>query len=148
MGENVLQQEKIKLEIAGVIATDKTDENSEQFFAVILTNAAKNRKLPILIEADSAKNIYLLLEKTTETVTPKIHAVLNNLINTFEYEVEEVFIYSTYNEIFISKIIIRKNENEIAIEARTTDALAIALIANAPIYTTTKILASSGMNNE
>lgn len=147
MEENVLQQEKIKLEIAGFIATDKTDENSEQFFAVILTNAAKNRKLPILIETESAKNIYLLLEKRSETVTPKIHAVLNNLINTFEYKVEEVFIYSTYNEIFISKIIIRKNENEITIEARTTDALAIALIANAPIFTTSNILERSGTDN-
>jgi bifunctional DNase/RNase len=60
--------------------------------------------------------------------------------------VKEIFIYSTYDQILISRIIMKKEDKEKLLEIRTTDALAIAIIANAPIFTTAKILAESGMD--
>jgi uncharacterized protein len=142
MSENIMDQEKIKLEIKSVRASGPPDE----VFGVILESVIKKRIFPIQIDSEAAKNLYLLLEKTAPNKRPKIHEVLNDLINSFGYKVAEIFIYSTYEQILISRIIMKKDDNEMDLEIRTTDALAIAIIANAPIFTTAKILAQSGMD--
>jgi hypothetical protein len=132
--------DKIKLEIAG-LSYSQTQSGA---YALVLAESEGNRQLPIIIGGFEAQAIAIELEKMTPT-RPLTHDLFKNLASEFEIKVIEVLIYNLVEGIFFSKLICERDGQIQEIDARTSDAIAIGVRFNCPIYTYETILSSAGI---
>jgi bifunctional DNase/RNase len=132
--------EKIKLEIVG-LSYSQTQSGA---YALVLGEASGKRRLPIIIGGFEAQAIAIELEKMTPT-RPLTHDLFKNFAESFEISIEEVVIYNLVEGIFFSKLICKHNGNTVEIDARTSDAIALAVRFNCNIYTFENILSSAGI---
>ena len=102
-------------------------------------------KLPIVIGTFEAQAIALELEKNIIPPRPLTHDLFKNLADTFSIQVRRVVIYKLEEGIFYSNMLCVQNGKERTIDARTSDAIAIALRFNAPIYTYKEIVERAGI---
>lgn len=131
---------KIRLEIVG-LSYSQTQSGA---YALILSESAGNRRLPIIIGGFEAQAIAIELEKMIPT-RPLTHDLFKTFADSFNIVVSEVFIYNLTEGIFYAKIVCEQEGKVVEIDARTSDAIAIGIRFTAPIYTTEEILASAGM---
>jgi bifunctional DNase/RNase len=134
---------KIKLEIAG-LSYSQTQSGA---YALVLSEVGGKRQLPIIIGGFEAQAIAIELEKMTPT-RPLTHDLFRNFAQAFSIEVKEVVIYNLTEGIFYSKLICDSDGLTTEIDARTSDAIAIGVRFNCPIYTFENILASAGIQGE
>jgi bifunctional DNase/RNase len=134
---------KIRLEIVG-LSYSQTQTGA---YALVLGESGGKRRLPIVIGGFEAQAIAIELEKMTPT-RPLTHDLFKSLADSFEIEVTEVIIYNLVEGIFYAKVICSNGINEHEIDARTSDAIAIAVRFNCPIFTYDTILSSSGISLE
>lgn len=132
--------EKIKLEIVG-LSYSQTQSGA---YALVLSEAEGNRRLPIIIGGFEAQAIAIELEKMTPT-RPLTHDLFKSFATTFNISVKEVVIYRLEEGIFYSKLICEQEGKEVEIDARTSDAIAIGVRFDCPVFTSEKILSSAGM---
>lgn len=132
--------EKIKLEIVG-LSYSQTQSGA---YALVLGESGGKRRLPIIIGGFEAQAIAIELEKMTPT-RPLTHDLFKNFAESFEINIEEVVVYNLVEGIFYSKLICKHNGNTIEIDARTSDAIALAVRFNCNIYTFENILGSAGI---
>jgi len=132
--------DKIKLEIAG-LSYSQTQSGA---YALVLSETGGKRQLPIIIGGFEAQAIAIELEKMTPT-RPLTHDLFKQLASNFEIEVKEVVIYNLQEGIFYSKLVCERDGQIQDIDARTSDAIAIGVRFNCPIYTFEHILASAGI---
>jgi hypothetical protein len=132
--------DKIKLEIAG-LSYSQTQSGA---YALVLAESGGNRQLPIIIGGFEAQAIAIELEKMTPT-RPLTHDLFKNLAAAFEIKVIEVLIYNLIEGIFFSKLICERDGQIQEIDARTSDAIAIGVRFNCPIFTYEGILSSAGI---
>lgn len=132
--------EKIKLEIVG-LSYSQTQSGA---YALVLSEVDGNRRLPIIIGGFEAQAIAIELEKMTPT-RPLTHDLFKSFATTFNISVKEVVIYKLEEGIFYSKLICEQEGKEVEIDARTSDAIAIGVRFNCPVFTSEKILSSAGM---
>ncbi|MFN5911252.1 MAG: bifunctional nuclease domain-containing protein [Bacteroidota bacterium] len=132
--------DKIKLEIAG-LSYSQTQSGA---YALVLAESGGNRQLPIIIGGFEAQAIAIELEKMTPT-RPLTHDLFKLMALEFEITVTEILIYKLEEGIFFSRIICEQNEDVREIDARTSDAIAIGVRFNCPIYTFENILSSAGI---
>ena len=132
--------DKIKLEIAG-LSYSQTQSGA---YALVLAESGGNRQLPIIIGGFEAQAIAIELEKMTPT-RPLTHDLFKLMALEFEITVTEILIYKLEEGIFFSRIICEQNEEVREIDARTSDAIAIGVRFNCPIYTFENILSSAGI---
>jgi bifunctional DNase/RNase len=132
--------DKIKLEIAG-LSYSQTQSGA---YALVLAETGGNRQLPIIIGGFEAQAIAIELEKMTPT-RPLTHDLFKNFAVSFSIEVKEVVIYNLIEGIFFAKLICEREGQVIEIDARTSDAIAIGVRFNCPIYTFENILSSAGI---
>ncbi len=132
--------EKIKLEIVG-LSYSQTQSGA---YALVLSEVEGNRRLPIIIGGFEAQAIAIELEKMVPT-RPLTHDLFKNFATTFSIEVKEVIIYKLVEGIFYSKLVCEHNGESIEIDARTSDAIAIGVRFNCPVYTFESILSSAGI---
>jgi len=132
--------EKIKLEIAG-LSYSQTQSGA---YALVLAESGGKRRLPIIIGGFEAQAIAIELEKMVPT-RPLTHDLFKSFAITFDVEVKEILIYNLIEGIFYSKIITEKDGVTYEIDARTSDAIAIGVRFNAPVYTIESILESAGI---
>lgn len=132
--------EKIKLDIAG-LSYSQTQSGA---YALVLAESGGKRQLPIIIGGFEAQAIAIELEKMTPT-RPLTHDLFKNFAQAFSIEVKEVVIYNLVEGIFYSKLICEKDGMTTEIDARTSDAIAIGVRFNCPIYTFESILSSAGI---
>jgi bifunctional DNase/RNase len=132
--------EKIKLDIAG-LSYSQTQSGA---YALVLAESGGKRQLPIIIGGFEAQAIAIELEKMTPT-RPLTHDLFKNFAQAFSIEVKEVVIYNLVEGIFYSKLICEKDAMTTEIDARTSDAIAIGVRFNCPIYTFESILSSAGI---
>jgi hypothetical protein len=132
--------DKIKLEIAG-LSYSQTQSGA---YALVLAESGGNRQLPIIIGGFEAQAIAIELEKMTPT-RPLTHDLFKNLAASFEIKVIEVLIYNLVEGIFFSKLVCERDGQIQEIDARTSDAIAIGVRFNCPIYTYEGILSSAGI---
>lgn len=135
-----INMKKIKLEIQG-LAYSQTQSGA---YTLILGEEKGKRKLPIVIGAFEAQAIAIELESMTPT-RPLTHDLFKNMAHSFEIQVEEVLIYNLLEGIFYAKLICNNGNKKEEIDARTSDAIALAVRFNCPIYTYEFILAQSGI---
>ena len=131
--------QKVKLEITG-IAYSQTQSGS---YVLTLLEVAGKRKLPIVIGGFEAQAIAVELEKMVPS-RPLTHDLFKSFCNSFGVEVKEILIYKFHEGVFYSKLICEKDGQQSEIDSRTSDAIAIGVRFNAPIYTLSKILDEVG----
>lgn len=132
--------EKIKLEIVG-LSYSQTQSGA---YALVLSEANGKRRLPIIIGGFEAQAIAIELEKMVPT-RPLTHDLFKNFAQAFEITVKEVVIYNLVEGIFYSKLVCEQNGETLEIDARTSDAIAIGVRFNCPVYTYESILSSAGI---
>jgi bifunctional DNase/RNase len=131
--------DKVKLEIAG-LSYSQTQSGA---YALVLVEAGGKRQLPIIIGGFEAQAIAIELEKMTPT-RPLTHDLFKSFAASFSIEVNEIVIYNLSEGIFYSKIVCERDGVVAEIDARTSDAIAIGVRFDCPIYTFESILSSAG----
>ena len=131
---------KVKLEIVG-LSYSQTQSGA---YALVLSEVAGKRRLPIIIGGFEAQAIAIELEKMVPT-RPLTHDLFKSFANSFSIRVKEVVIYNLTEGIFYSKLVCEKDGQTTEIDARTSDAIAIGVRFNCPIFTFENILASAGI---
>ncbi len=133
--------EKIELEISDIAPSGSTSGA----YALVLSEAEGVRKLPIVIGGHEAQAIAIELEKMTPS-RPLTHDLFKSFAHSFSITVEEVIIYNLIEGIFFAKVIANLDGKKAEIDSRTSDAVAIAVRFNCPIYCYDFILDSAGVN--
>lgn len=131
---------KIKLEIVG-LSYSQTQSGA---YALVLGEENGRRRLPIIIGGFEAQAIAIEIEKMTPS-RPLTHDLFKSLASTFEITIEEVLIYNLVDGIFFAKLICNDGKKSSEIDARTSDAIALAVRFNCPIYAYEFILSSAGI---
>lgn len=132
--------EKIQLKIVG-LSYSQTQSGA---YALVLSEMEGSRRLPIIIGGFEAQAIAIELEKMVPT-RPLTHDLFKNFATTFNIEVKEVVIYKLVEGIFYSKLICEQNGEVKEIDARTSDAIAIGVRFDCPVFTYETILSSAGI---
>lgn len=131
----------VKLTIKG-ISYSQTQNGA---YALILNEVDGDRKLPIVIGAFEAQSIAIALEKEIKPPRPLTHDLFKNFADRFDIVVKQVIIHKLVDGVFYSSIICERDKIEEIIDARTSDAIALALRFNAPIFTYKNILDKAGI---
>ncbi|MCX6294175.1 MAG: bifunctional nuclease family protein, partial [Sphingobacteriales bacterium] len=114
-------------------------------YALILNEVDGERKLPIVIGAFEAQSIAIALEKEIKPPRPLTHDLFKSFADRFDIMVKQVIIHKLVDGVFYSSIICERDKIEEIIDARTSDAIAIALRFQAPIFTYKNILEKAGI---
>ena len=131
----------VRLKIKG-ISYSQTQNGA---YALILNEVDGDRKLPIVIGAFEAQSIAIALEKEIKPPRPLTHDLFKNFSDRFEIVIKQVIIHKLVDGVFYSSIICERDKIEEIIDARTSDAIALALRFNAPIFTYKTILDKAGI---
>ncbi len=131
----------VKLTIKG-ISYSQTQNGA---YALILNEVDGERKLPIVIGASEAQSIAIALEKEIKPPRPLTHDLFKNFADRFDIVIKQVIIHKLVDGVFYSSIICERDKIEEIIDARTSDAIALAVRFNAPIYTYKNILDKAGI---
>lgn len=131
----------VKLSIKG-ISYSQTQNGA---YALILNEIDGDRKLPIVIGAFEAQSIAIALEKEIKPPRPLTHDLFKNFADCFDIVVKQIIIHKLVDGVFYSSIICERDKIEEIIDARTSDAIALALRFNAPIFTYKNILDKAGI---
>jgi bifunctional DNase/RNase len=131
----------VKLTIKG-ISYSQTQNGA---YALILNELDGDRKLPIVIGAFEAQSIAIALEKEIKPPRPLTHDLFKNFADRFDIVVKQVIIHKLVDGVFFSSIICERDKIEEIIDARTSDAIALAIRFNAPIFTYKNILDKAGI---
>ncbi|NER18844.1 bifunctional nuclease family protein [Spongiivirga citrea] len=131
----------VKLNIKG-ISYSQTQNGA---YALILSEVDGERKLPIVIGAFEAQSIAIALEKEIKPPRPLTHDLFKSFSDRFKIKVKQVIIHKLVDGVFYSSIICENEQAEEIIDARTSDAIALALRFNAPIFTYKTILDKAGI---
>ncbi len=131
----------VRLNIKG-ISYSQTQNGA---YALILSEVDGERKLPIVIGAFEAQSIAIALEKEIKPPRPLTHDLFKNFADRFDIIVKQVIIHKLVDGVFYSSIICERDKIEEIIDARTSDAIALALRFQAPIFTYKNILDQAGI---
>ncbi len=131
----------VKLSIKG-ISYSQTQNGA---YALILNEVDGDKKLPIVIGAFEAQSIAIALEKEIKPPRPLTHDLFKNFADRFDIVVKQVIIHKLVDGVFYSSIICERDKIEEIIDARTSDAIALALRFSAPIFTYKNILDKAGI---
>lgn len=131
---------KLRLDIIG-LSYSQTQTGA---YALVLGEADGNRRLPIIIGGFEAQAIAIELEKMAPS-RPLTHDLFRKFAEAFKINVKEIIIYNLLEGIFYAKLVCDDGINEVEIDSRTSDAIALAVRFSCPIYTYEFILSSAGI---
>jgi bifunctional DNase/RNase len=137
MGNNM---KKIKLDIVG-LSYSQTQSGA---YALVLGEISGRRRLPIIIGAFEAQAIAIEIEKMTPS-RPLTHDLFKSFADAYHINIQEIIIYNLVDGIFYSKLICSDGKKTVEIDARTSDAIAVAVRFDCPIYTYEFILSTAGI---
>lgn len=131
----------IKLTIKG-ISYSQTQSGA---YALVLSEMEGKRTLPIIIGAFEAQSIAIALEKEIRPPRPLTHDLFKTFADRYAITVKQVIIHKLVDGVFFSSLISERDGEEEVIDTRTSDAIALAVRFNAPIYTYENILDKAGI---
>ena len=134
----------IKLEIHGI----SYSENLSGAFALVLNESKGQRKLPVVIGGFEAQAIALALQKNIKTSRPLTHELFKGFADKFEIKLKKVIIHKLVDGVFFSNMVCEKDGKTVTIDSRTSDAIAMALRFNAPVFTYESILNDVGFESD
>jgi bifunctional DNase/RNase len=135
--------EKIELKIIG-LSYSQTQSGA---YALVLAEKTGSRRLPIIIGGFEAQSIAIELEKMKPS-RPLTHDLFKTFAQSFDVKIKEVLIYNLVEGVFYAKLICNKGSEVVEIDARTSDAIAIGIRGECPVYTYEHILSSAGIQLE
>ncbi len=131
---------KIRLNVLG-ISYSQTQTGA---YALVLAEENGKRRIPIIVGGFEAQAIAIQLEGL-KPPRPLTHDLFLNFSRTFKINLLEVTVYKLEEGVFYSKLTCDNGRQIIEIDARTSDAIALALRFKCPIYTTEEIMRKSGI---
>lgn len=131
---------KIKLDIVG-LSYSQTQSGA---YALVLGEISGRRRLPIIIGSFEAQAIAIEIEKMTPS-RPLTHDLFKSLGQAFNITVQEIIIYNLVDGIFYAKLVCFDGKKTVEIDARTSDAIAVSVRFDCPIYTYEFILSTAGI---
>lgn len=131
----------IKLTIKG-ISYSQTQSGA---YALVLSEMEGTRTLPIIIGAFEAQSIAIALEKEIRPPRPLTHDLFKTFSDRFSIVIKQVIIHKLVDGVFYSSLICEREGVEEVIDTRTSDAIALAVRFEAPIYTYENILDKAGI---
>lgn len=131
---------KIKLDIVG-LSYSQTQSGA---YALVLGEVNGRRRLPIIIGSFEAQAIAIEIEKMTPS-RPLTHDLFKTFAQAYQIQIQEVIIYNLIDGIFYAKLLCSDGRKNTEIDARTSDAIAMAVRFNCPIYTYEFILSTAGI---
>lgn len=132
-------EEKIKLTILGL----SYSQIQSGAYALILAQEDGAYRIPVVIGAAEAQSIAIKIEDVNPP-RPLTHDLFVSFAHGFGITLQEVFIYKFEDGVFFSELTFSDGDRDIVIDSRTSDAIAIAIRTQAPIYTTKKIIHETG----
>jgi bifunctional DNase/RNase len=137
MGNNM---KKIQLDIVG-LSYSQTQSGA---YALVLGEVNGRRRLPIIIGSFEAQAIAIEIEKMTPS-RPLTHDLFKSFAQAYSIQIQEIIIYNLVDGIFYAKLICSDGKKTVEIDARTSDAIALAVRFDCPIYTYEFILSTAGI---
>jgi len=131
---------RVKLKVLG-ISYSQTQSGA---YALVLVEENGERRIPIIIGGFEAQSIVIKLENLNPP-RPLTHDLLKSFADSFGITVFEVYIDRLEEGVFYSKLTCSNGEKEFSIDSRTSDAVALALRFNCPIFTTEDIIERAGI---
>lgn len=113
-------------------------------FVVLLKSRADQRTLPILIGAPEAQAIAMILEKA-KAPRPLTHDLFKNVLDLLDCRLIRVEVIDLRDNTFFAQLILETSGREIAVDARPSDAIAIALRCGSPVFVNEEIMKSAGV---
>lgn len=132
--------EKIKLEILGL----SSSQSQSGSFALVLGEETGNRRLPIIIGMFEAQAIAIEIEKIVPN-RPMTHDLFKTFAGEFQFKVQEIVISDLKEGVFFAKIVCNNGTKTVHVDSRPSDAIAIGLRFDVPIYTYESILSEAGI---
>ncbi len=134
---------KIEMEIVAMSGSVSQSNN----FAVVLGEVEGTRRLPVVIGNFEAQAIAVAIERMVSS-RPLTHDLFKNVLETFNIDLKEIVINNLTDGIFFAQLICWKEGELYEIDSRTSDALALAVRFNCPIYTYDFVLDAAGIELE
>ena len=114
-------------------------------YALLLNEKNGERKLPVVIGGFEAQSIAVALEKEIKPPRPLTHDLFKNFSDCFEIKIKQVIIHKIVDGVFFSSLICVRDKIEEIIDSRTSDAIALAIRFNSPIFTYENVLEKAGI---
>ncbi|MFZ8960769.1 MAG: bifunctional nuclease family protein [Flavobacteriia bacterium] len=133
----------IQLDVRGI----SFSETQTGAYALILSESKGDRKLPIIIGGFEAQSIAIALEQEVKPSRPLTHDLFKTFADRFSIYVKQVIIHKLVDGVFFASLICERDKIEEIIDSRTSDAIALALRYNAPIFTYDSILKKAGFSS-
>ena len=114
-------------------------------YALLLNEKDGNRKLPIVIGGFEAQSIAVALESEIRPPRPLTHDLFKNFSECFEIKIKQVIIHKIVDGVFFSSLICVRDKIEEIIDSRTSDAIALAIRFDSPIFTYESVLEKAGI---
>ena len=138
-----MDTDRIALKVLG-ISYSHTQSGA---YALVLAQVGGPIRIPVVIGASEAQSIAMKIEGITPP-RPMTHDLMANFCRAFGMGLKEVFIYKFEDGIFYSEMTFSDSEREVSLDARTSDAIALAMRMGAPIFTTRAIMEETGFVTE
>ena len=132
--------ELITLTLVGI----SYSESQKDAYVLILGEKDGERRIPIIIGNYEAQAIAIVLENI-KIPRPLTHDLIKSMAENLDFTISNVFIDRFENGVFYSKLTIFQNDKKIEIDSRTSDAVALAIRFDCPIYTTEEIISRTGI---
>lgn len=132
--------EKVPLNVLGITYNRAQPET----YILIMIEEGGVRQMPIAIRLAEAQSIMAFIQRVVPR-RPLTHDLFSSLTKAFGIELQEVFIYHYEEGIFSTEMIFNDGEREVHIDARASDAVALAMRMHAPIFTTRSVLDVAGI---
>lgn len=134
----------IKLRVMGI---SYSPMQNGAFALLLAVDGDSPIRIPVVIGALEAQSIALGIERV-KTPRPMTHDLFKTLTRAFGIQLKQVFIYRFEDGVFSSEMTFTDGDRTVSIDARTSDAIAVAMRTGAPIYTTPEIVSETGIELE
>jgi bifunctional DNase/RNase len=135
-----MDEERVKLNVLGITFS----QVQAGAYALVLAEEGGNRRVPIIIGTPEAQSIAIFLEGL-HPPRPLTHELFLSFSEALNVALKEIYIYKFEEGVFYSELIFLQDKKEIVIDSRTSDAIALAVRAGTPIYTTEIIMKEAGI---
>jgi hypothetical protein len=134
---------EIKLTVAGLVY----NQSIAGTYGLVLAEEDGKRRFSVMIGEPEAQSIALKMNNR-KAPRPLTHDLILTLLSVFGARIEKVLIYEMINDVFYSELHLRKGEIAMVVDARTSDAIALAVRSECPVYIKEEILNTVGMEVE
>ncbi len=128
-------EQEVELNIIGLVY----NQTVVGTYGLVLSEASGNRRFSVMIGEPEAQSIALKLNNK-KSPRPLTHDLIHNILGLFSARLEKIVIYNMVNDVFYSELHIRTADGVQVVDARTSDAVALAVRSDSPVYIRASIL--------